>query len=73
MNEQLDEIREERTKKVGTIFGYFSAIMGVFYMVFGVVFYFFPFVEKIDTWAKIGVSSVLFLYGVFRLKRALWK
>jgi hypothetical protein len=73
MNEQLEEIREQRESKVGSIFKYFSAIMGFFYMVFGVVFYFFPFIEKMDSWAKLGVSAVLFLYGAFRLKRALWK
>ena len=73
MNEKLEEIREKRDSKVGSIFKYFSAIMGFFYMLFGLVFYFFPFVEKIDFWAKIGVSAVLFLYGAFRLKRALWK
>jgi hypothetical protein len=73
MNEKLDEIREKRETKVGSIFKYFSAIMGFFYMLFGVVFYFFPFIEKMDEWAKLGVSVVLFLYGAFRLKRALWK
>ncbi|OYU95241.1 MAG: hypothetical protein CFE21_13140 [Bacteroidetes bacterium B1(2017)] len=72
MNDQIEEIREERQDKVSKIFNYFSAIMGVFYMVMGVVFYFFPFTESFDTWAKISISVVLVLYGGFRLKRALW-
>ena len=59
MNEKLDEIREERETKVGSIFKYFSAIMGFFYMLFGVVFYFFPFIEKMDEWRAPFMSILL--------------
>ncbi len=72
MSEELDEIREQRDNKVRGIFNYFSAIMGFFYMVMGAVFYFFPFIPNMDLWAKIALSALLFLYGIFRIKRALW-
>ncbi len=71
MNQELENIREERTDKVAGIFKYFSLVMGVFYMAMGIIFYFFPLLENMDQWVKIGVSSLLFLYGIFRFWRAL--
>jgi hypothetical protein len=70
MNQNLEDIRDERKEKVAGIFKYFSLIMGVFYMIMGVIFYLFPFLENIESWAKISISLVLFLYGFFRLWRA---
>lgn len=71
MNEQLEELREKRQEKVSSVFKYFSSIMGVFYMVLAIVFYYFPLMENMDTWAKMGISILLFVYGAFRLWRAL--
>jgi hypothetical protein len=71
MSQELDEIREDRNDKVAGIFKYFSLVMGVFYMAMGIIFYYFPLLENMDSWAKIGVSSLLFLYGIFRFWRAL--
>jgi len=72
MSEEINNIREERDKKVKGIFNYLSAIMGFFYVVMGVVLYFFPFIPTIELWAKIALSALLLLYGIFRIKRALW-
>ena len=71
MTDKLDEIREERSQKVAGIFKYFSLIMGTFYLLIGLAFYFFPIIPDMDAWAKIGASSLLILYGIFRLWRAL--
>jgi hypothetical protein len=71
MNEKLEEYREKNQEKVTSIFKYFSSIMGVFYMVLAVVFFYFPLIENMDTWAKISISVMLFVYGAFRLWRAI--
>lgn len=50
---------------------YFNLIMGGFYLVLAAVMYFYPIIENIDTWAKIGLSTLLAFYGGFRIWRAL--
>ena len=72
MNDQLEEIREKREGNLTGVLKYFNTIMGVFYVVFSFVFYFNPFIEGIDEWAKVTVSLMLLAYGLFRVKRALW-
>ncbi len=71
MNEKLEEYREKNQEKVTSIIKYFSSIMGVFSMVLAVVFFYFPLIENMDTWAKVGISVMLFVYGAFRLWRAI--
>ncbi|MDZ4668076.1 MAG: hypothetical protein SGJ00_09340 [bacterium] len=73
MNDQTEEIREKRESKVSGVLKYFNAIMGVFYVVFSIVFYLNPFIEGIDAWAKIAISLVLMAYGLFRVWRSLWR
>ncbi|MDP1728092.1 MAG: hypothetical protein Q8M15_15000 [Bacteroidota bacterium] len=69
MNPQLEEIREKRQHKVAGIFKYFSTVMGVFYIVMGFIFFFFPFLENIDIFTKTFISIMLVAYGSFRLYR----
>ncbi|MBC7382419.1 MAG: hypothetical protein H7296_05410 [Bacteroidia bacterium] len=71
MNEQLEEIREQRKNKVAGVFKYFSLIMGAFYILMGIIFYFSPFIEQISTGMKLIICLMLIVYGVFRLYRAI--
>ena len=71
LNQQLEEIREKRQNKVAGIFKYVSTIMGVFYIISGVIFFLFPFIPNISLIMKFVVSGLLIAYGIFRLFRAL--
>ncbi len=69
MNEEVNNIREQREKTVGNMLRYFSSIMAVMYMVIGVLFYFYPVLQNIGETGKLFICIGLFTYGVIRLIR----
>ncbi len=71
MNDQINNQEENREQKVNGIMKYFHIAMGSLYMILGVVFYFFPFIEGADQWVIIGISALLFAYGFIRLWRVI--
>jgi hypothetical protein len=69
MNEEVNNIREQREKTVSTLLRYFSAIMAVMYMAIGILFYFYPVLKNIGETGKLFICIGLFAYGVIRLIR----
>jgi uncharacterized protein with GYD domain len=71
MNNDLNQQEEKRQDRVQGIMKYFHIAMGSLYMVLGIVFYFYPFIEGADTWVKLGISLLLIAYGFIRLWRVI--
>ncbi|MFY8107920.1 MAG: hypothetical protein ACOVO9_02975 [Bacteroidia bacterium] len=69
MNEEVNNIREQREKTVSQLLRYFSAIMAVMYMAVGILFYFYPVLQNLGETGKLVICIGLFTYGVIRLIR----
>ena len=69
MNNETNSSEDLRHNKINGIMKYFHIAMGILYMILGVVFYFYPFIEGADKWVTIGISLLLIAYGFIRLWR----
>lgn len=69
MNNETENLEEARQNKVNGLLKYFHISMGILYMVLGIVFYFYPFIEGAEQWVTIGISLLLISYGFIRLWR----
>ncbi len=69
----LDKIREERDRKVKSYLRYFSAIMGLFYLIAGFGLYFLDLPLSLDESIKTTASIILVAYGLFRIYRVFCK
>lgn len=69
----LEEIREERTHKIGNIVKYFGAVMGLFYMVLGTGMLLGKIPLIANNIIKYGLGTALLLYGIIRLYRIIKK
>jgi uncharacterized membrane protein HdeD (DUF308 family) len=70
MNNDNINSEEVRQNKVKGFMKYFHISMGILYMILGIVFYFYPFLENAQQWVTIGISLLLISYGFIRLWRA---
>lgn len=70
MNEISEQNKENREKKVGNVLKYFNLIMGVFYVVAGLLIYFYPpNALQVSNNTKLVICFALVLYGSFRVYR----
>jgi uncharacterized membrane protein HdeD (DUF308 family) len=69
MNNETKDSEDLRQNKVNGFMKYFHIAMGILYIILGVVFYFYPFMEGVDKWVTIGISLLLIAYGFIRLWR----
>jgi formate/nitrite transporter FocA (FNT family) len=69
MNEEVNNIREQREKTVSQLLRYFSTIMAVLYMAIGILFYFYLDLQNLGETGKLVICIGLFTYGVIRLIR----
>ncbi|MES2382564.1 MAG: hypothetical protein V4538_16065 [Bacteroidota bacterium] len=69
----LEEIREERTHKIGNIVKYFGAVMGLFYLVLGTGILLGKVPLIVNDIVKYVLGGALLLYGILRLYRLIKK
>jgi len=69
MYNEINNSEESKQERVNGIMKYFHVVMGILYMILGVVFYFYPFIEGAEKWVTIGISLLLITYGLIRLWR----
>ncbi len=69
MYNEINNSEESKQERVNGIMKYFHVAMGILYMILGVVFYFYPFIEGAEKWVTIGISLLLIIYGLIRLWR----
>jgi len=65
----LDKIRAERDTKIARLLRYFGVIMAIFYFVMGLAFMLLPIFNTLDSTTRYVVSTMLIVYGSFRLYR----
>lgn len=66
---KLEKIRAERDNKIARLLRSFGVIMAIFYFVMGLSFIVMPLFDGIPSLNRYGISTLLILYGCFRLYR----